>query len=160
MPRRRSVNLKRDIGVDPRYGSSLIQKLINVTMERGKKNAARTIIYDALEVLVKKAGGDEEKGLALFHKSFENLIPAIEVRPRRVGGSVYQIPRPVDGNRARSLAMRWLIDAASKRNDKTMGFRLAHELLEAYEERGGAFKKKLDMHRMAEANRAFSHFSW
>ncbi|MBN1549745.1 30S ribosomal protein S7 [Candidatus Babeliales bacterium] len=159
MPRRRSVNLQRNIGVDPKYGSSLIQKLINIVMERGKKSTARAIVYDAMDVLVKKAG-DQGKGLALFHKAFDNIIPAIEVRPRRVGGSVYQIPRPVEGNRGRALAMRWLINASSARSGKTMGERLAHELMDAVQDRGGAIKKKVDMHRMAESNRAFSHFSW
>lgn len=159
MPRRRSVNLQRNIGVDPKYGSSLIQKLINIVMERGKKSTARAIVYDAMDVLVKKTG-DQGKGLALFHKAFDNIIPAIEVRPRRVGGSVYQIPRPVAGNRGRALAMRWLINASSSRSGKTMGERLAYELMDAAQDRGGAIKKKTDMHRMAESNRAFSHFSW
>jgi small subunit ribosomal protein S7 len=160
MPRRRSVNLQRDIGVDPRYKSPLVQKLINVIMERGKKNVARTIVYDALEVLVKKSNGNQEKGLDLFYKAFDNMIPAIEVRPRRVGGSVYQIPMEVQENRARALAMRWLVSSAADRSDKTMGLRIAHELLDAVENRGGAVKKKSDVHRMAESNRAFSHYAW
>jgi small subunit ribosomal protein S7 len=160
MPRRRSVNFQREIGVDPRFKSPLVQKLINVIMERGKKNIARTIVYDALEVLVKKANGNPEKGLELFYKAFDNIIPAIEVRPRRVGGSVYQIPMEVQGNRGRALAMRWLVASAAERSDKTMGVRIAHELLDAIDNRGGAVKKKSDVHRMAESNRAFSHYAW
>lgn len=160
MPRRKSVNFIRPIGLDPRYGSETVQKLINVVMWRGKKNAARHIVYEALETLTKKAGGDKDKGLSLFSKSLESLMPTIEVRPRRVGGSVYQIPMEVQNHRARALAMRWLIAAAKVRPDKTMGLRLAQELLEANEGRGNAIKKKLDMHKMAEANRAFAHYAW
>lgn len=160
MPRRKSVNLIRDIGVDPRYGSEVVQKLINVVMWRGKKNAARTIVYDALEFINKKFGGDREKSLMIFLKSLDAITPTIEVRARRVGGSVYQIPMEVPGNRGRAIAIRWLISAAKVRPDKTMGIRLAQELVEAYEGRGNAIKKKLDMHKMAEANRAFSHYAW
>src|SRR3989338_2256007 len=157
MPRRQTVNLKRDIGVDLRYGSPLIQKLINVVMERGKKNVARAIVYEALDVLIKKNNGDTEKGLKVFQGAFEKVVPAIEVRPRRVGGSVYQIPAEVRPTRANALAIRWMIEAAAARSDKTMGLRLAAELLDAHEGRGAAVKKRSDVHRMAEANRAFSH---
>lgn len=160
MARRKSVNFIREIGVDPRYQSETVQKLINVIMERGKKNVARSIVYDAMDMLSKKAGGDKDKGLRIFLKAIEQLVPAVEVRPRRVGGSVYQIPAEVPANRARALAFRWLINAASDRGDKTMSQRLGHELLEAYEGRGNAIKKKLDVHKMAEANRAFSHYAW
>lgn len=151
---------KRDIGVDERFGSALVQKLINVVMWRGKKNVARKIVYEAIDTLIKKTGGDQEKGMQLFERAFDQIIPAIEVRPRRVGGSVYQIPMEVEFNRARSLAMRWLIQAAAARSDERMGLRLAYELVEASEGRGGAVKKKSDVHKMAEANRAFSHFAW
>ncbi len=160
MPRRKSVNFIRSIAPDARYGSQTVEKLINVVMWRGKKSVARTIVYEALDVLTKKAGGDKEKGLALFAKALDQIVPAVEVRPRRVGGSVYQIPMEVAHNRARALAMRWLISAAKVRPDKTMGIRLAHELLDAVEGRGSAVKKKLDVHKMAEANRAFSHYAW
>lgn len=160
MPRRRSVNFQRDIGVDPRFNSPLVQKFINVVMERGKKNIARGIVYDAIDVLIKKSNGNQVKGLDLFYQAFDNIVPAIEVRPRRVGGSVYQIPKEVQPDRGRALAMRWLRDAAADRSDKTMGQRLAHELLDAVENRGGAVKKKSDVHRMADSNRAFSHFAW
>ena len=160
MPRRRSVNFQRDIGVDPRFQSPFIQKFINVLMERGKKTVARNIIYGALDTLAKRIKGDDSKALDLFHRAFDNVIPAIEVKPRRVGGSVYQIPMEVPIGRARSLAMRWVIDAAASRSDKTMSQRLAYELLDALEQRGGAVKKKNDVHRQAESNRAFSHFAW
>ena len=160
MPRRKSVNLKREIGVDLRYSSPLLQKFINVVMRQGKKSIARAIVYQAMDVIVKKNNGDKEKGLKFFEKAFENVIPVIEVRPRRVGGSVYQIPVEVRADRANALGMRWLIAAAQSRSDKTMGLRLAQELLEAYEGRGAAVKKKVDVHRMAEANRAFSHYVW
>ncbi len=160
MPRRKSVNLIRDVGVDPRYGSPLVQKLINVVMWRGKKNAARTIVYDALELLTKKTNGDQEKALDLFHRAIEQITPLLEVKARRVGGSMYQIPTEVTEQRGRSLSLRWLVLFSAKRTDKTMGLRLGNELLDALEGRGAAFKKKLDVHKMAESNRAFSHFSW
>ena len=159
MPRRKKELVKRTIVPDPVYQSELIQRFINVIMWRGKKNAARHIVYEALGMLEEKYGS-KEKALEIFYKAYNNVMPLIEVRPRRVGGSVYQIPREVSEVRGRSLALRWLKDAASSRSDKTMGLRLGSELLDAIEERGGAFKKKLDMHKMAEANRAFSHFAW
>lgn len=161
MPRRKRVSLsKREIGVDPVYGSELVQKFINVVMECGKKSIARKIVYDALTVLGEKSNGEKAKSLELFERAFEQVMPLIEVRPRRVGGSVYQIPVEVGYQRGRALAMRWLVEAASSRTDKTMGVRLARELMEASEGRGNAVKKKLDVHRMAEANRAFSHYAW
>lgn len=160
MARRKSVNFIRDVGVDERYGSPIVQKLINVVMWRGKKNVARRIVYEALDLLTKKAGGEQDKGLKLFLKAIDNIIPTIEVRPRRVGGSVYQIPMEVNSHRGRALAFRWLIQSAAARHDKTMGQRLAHELLDAAEGRGNAVKKKLDVHKMAEANRAFAHYAW
>ena len=159
MPRRKSGSFKRPVAPDVRYGSKEVEKLINIVMWCGKKNIARKIVYDALDILIKKAG-DTEKGLALFHKGLDLLMPAVEVRPRRVGGSVYQIPKEVAPHRARALAMRWLIKAAAERSDKTMGGRLAHEILDASEGRGSAAKRKSDVHRMADANRAFSHYSW
>jgi small subunit ribosomal protein S7 len=159
MPRKKKELVKREIGVDPVYNSELIQRFINIVMWRGKKNAARYIVYEALDLLEKKFGS-REKALSAFHKGYNNIMPIIEVRSRRVGGSVYQIPREVSEARGRSLALRWLIDAAAQRSDKTMGLRIGNEILEAMEDRGGAFKKKLDVHKMAEANRAFSHFAW
>ncbi len=160
MPRHKKIEFVRNVGVDPRYNSEILQKLINVIMERGKKNIARGIVYEAMDVLLKKSNGDKDKALKLFYKAFDQVVPAIEVRPRRVGGSVYQIPMEVRPNRSRALALRWIISSASDRNDKTMGRRLAHELLDASEGRGNAVKKKLDMHKAAESNRAFSHYAW
>ena len=160
MSRRKSVNFIRDIGVDPQFGSETIQKFINVIMWRGKKSAARTIVYDAIDLLTKKTSGDKEKALKLFYKALDQVMPAVEVRSRRVGGSVYQVPVEVNERRARSLAFRWLITAASARSDKTMGLRLGYELVEASEGRGAAVKKKLDVQKMAETNRVFSHLAW
>lgn len=160
MPRRRTTSLQRVIDGDPRFNSTLVQKLINVIMERGKKSCARDIVYGAIDELIAKNGGSEQNGMDYFHKAFENIVPSIEVRPRRVGGSVYQIPRVVEGPRGRALAIRWLIKAASARAEKSMDRRLLGELMDAHEGRGGAIKKKTDVHKMAEANRAFSHFAW
>ena len=160
MPRRRRVEYIREVGVDPKFGSALVQKLINVLMRRGKKDIARAIVYDAMELLVKKTNGDEKKALELFNRAFEQVAPFIEVRSRRVGGSTYQIPREVSEKRRRALAFRWLVAAAQDRSDKTMGLRLGRELLDAYELKGGAVKKRADVQRMADANRAFSHYAW
>lgn len=160
MPRRRTHDFTRDIGVDPVYHSQLVQRLINIIMEQGKKNVARTIVYDALDLIAKKSGGSKEKALDVFHKAFNQVIPTVEVRARRVGGSVYQIPVEVREKRAHSLAMRWVVGAARARSNKTMGERLGYELIEASEGRGTAVKKKIDTHKMAESNRAFAHFAW
>lgn len=160
MPRNRKTILQRAVGPDLVYKSELVQKFINVLMERGKKNIARNIVYGAMDVMGKKVGGDKVKAVALFTKAFEQVVPYIEVRSRRVGGSVYQVPREVQPARGRALAMRWIIEAAKERSNKTMAERLAAELIEAQEGRGNAVKKKADVHRMAEANRAFSHYAW
>ncbi len=160
MPRRKKVLLRRDIGVDDRFGSLLIQKFINVIMERGKKSIARSIVYEAFDCISQKLSGDDKKAFMLFEKAMENIKPYVEVRSRRVGGGVYQIPTEVRAGRQMSLSLRWLIDSAASRSDKTMGKRLASELLDAAEGHGNAVKKKNDVHRMAEANRAFSHYAW
>ncbi len=160
MSRRKRKQLIRDIGVDPRFGSSLIQKLINVVMWRGKKNTARCIVYEAMDLLLKKTNGDEKKALELFNRAFEQVAPHVEVRSRRVGGSVYQIPREVKSRRRQALGLRWLVQAAEVRPNKTMGLRLGSELIDASESKGGAIKKRSDVQRMAEANRAFSHYAW
>ena len=160
MPRRKSVNLIRDIGVDPIYGSPVVQKLINVVMKEGKKSTARQIVYNAMDLVTKRMGGDKDKSIKVFMRAIEQLTPSIEVKSRRVGGSNYQVPIEVSAHRARSLALRWLVLYAGQRNDKDMGLRLGGELLDASEGRGLAFKKKLDVLKMAEANRAFSHYSW
>lgn len=160
MPRRKGRVITRDIGVDARFESPLIQKFINVVMERGKKDVARTIVYDAIDTISKREKGNEKKAIEVLHKAFEQVTPIVEVRSRRVGGSVYQIPTQVPQNRARALAMRWLISAAAVRSNKTMAQRLANELMDASEGRGGAVKKRSDVQRMAETNRAFSHYTW
>ncbi len=160
MPRRRKEDYSRDIGVDPRFLSNRLQKLINMVMWRGKKNTARNIVYGAMDELVKKSKGDEKKALELFNKAYEAIMPVVEVRPRRVGGSVQQIPVEVPRKRAQSLASGWLIEGAASRNDETMGLRLARELMDASEGRGVAVKKRSDVQRMAEANRAFSHYAF
>ena len=160
MPRRRRTEYIREIGVDPKFGSALVQKLINIVMRRGKKTCAQTIVYEAMDLLVKKANGDEKKALEIFHRAFEQVAPFIEVRSRRVGGSTYQIPREVNEKRRKALAFRWLVLAAQARSDKTMGLRLGRELLDASELKGGAVKKRADVQRMADANRAFSHYAW
>ena len=156
MSRRKSVNLIRDIGVDPRYSSELVQKLINVVMWRGRKNVARSLVYEAFSFLEGKVGKGEQKVVHVFEKAVENIKPVIEVRGRRV----YQVPVEVAPQRSRALALRWLVKAAADRGDKTMGLRLGNEIFEAFEGRGNAVKKRQDVHKMAEANRAFSHFSW
>jgi len=159
MPRGKKKNFKRDIGVDAVYGSNLVQKVINVIMKDGKKNVARCIVYGALEKLAKKAGS-KDKALEYFVEVFDKITPQVEVRPRRMGGSVYQVPTELKKDRAQALAIRWIIGAAASRSDKDMASRLAHELMDAHEGRGGAVKKKMDIYRMAEANRAFSHYAW
>ncbi|MBU4270051.1 30S ribosomal protein S7 [Candidatus Dependentiae bacterium] len=159
MPRRKSVNAIRDIGTDFRFDSFVVQKLINMIMERGKKDLACSIVYEAFDVIAEKNGGDD-KAYQIFEKAISQIKPSVEVKSRRVGGGVYQIPTEVMPRRALALALRWLIESASDRSDKTMGQRLASEILEASQGRGNSFKKKTDVHRMAEANRAFSHFAW
>ena len=160
MPRRRKEDYSRDIGVDLGGRRIIKKKLINIVMWRGKKNTARRIVYGAMDELVKKNKGDEKKALELFKKAYDDIIPVVEVRARRVGGSVYQVPVEVRSKRAQSLALRWLIDGAASRGDKTMSLRLAYELMDAAEGRGAAVKKRSDVQRMAEANRAFSHFAF
>lgn len=159
MPRRKTKEFVREVGVDPIYHSELVQRMVNVLMERGKKNVARSIVYDAINILAKKTGS-KDKALDLFFKAYNQVIPSVEVRARRVGGSVYQIPVEVKEKRARSLALRWIITAARTRTNKTMGERLGYELLDAADGKGAAIKKKLDTHKMAESNRAFAHYSW
>ena len=160
MPRQKIAEFTRSISPDLEYNSELVQKFIGVIMRRGKRTVAERIVYEALDELTKRSQGKKDKGLQLFEKAFENVTPMVEVRPRRVGGSVYQIPTQVRPERARALALRWIIQAAAERSDKVMGKRLAHELLDAVDGKGGAIKKKNDAHKMAESNRAFSHYAW
>ncbi|HBS47950.1 TPA: 30S ribosomal protein S7 [Candidatus Dependentiae bacterium] len=160
MPRRKSVNITREIGVDPRFKSEVVQKFINVIMERGKKDLARSIVYGAFDVIAKKTNSDDKKAFIIFEKAIDQVRPLVEVKPRRVGGGVYQIPVEVRTARALALSFRWIKSSAQARSDKSMSEKLAAELLEASEGRGNAIKKKLEVHKMAESNRAFSHYAW
>ncbi|MEW8627721.1 MAG: 30S ribosomal protein S7 [Candidatus Thiodiazotropha sp.] len=156
MPRRR-VAARRETLPDPKYGSELLAKFINMVMQDGKKSVAEKILYGALDNVVEKRGGEP---LELLETALENVRPLVEVKSRRVGGATYQVPVEVRPNRRNSLAMRWLIEASRKRSEKSMAYRLAGELLDASENKGAAVKKKDDTHRMAEANKAFSHYRW
>jgi small subunit ribosomal protein S7 len=154
MPRRREVP-KRDILPDPKFANIDVAKFINVLMDSGKKSVAERIIYGAFESISKKGGKDP---LEVFNQALQNSRPMVEVKSRRVGGANFQVPVEVRPVRRTALAMRWLREAARKRGEKSMGARLAAELIEASEGRGGAVKKREEVHRMAEANKAFSHF--
>jgi small subunit ribosomal protein S7 len=154
MPRRREVP-KREILPDPKYGNVDVAKFVNVLMSAGKKSVAERIIYGAFEHISKKGGKDP---LEIFTQALNNAKPSVEVKSRRVGGANFQVPVEVRPVRRMALAMRWLREAARKRGEKSMGQRLANELIEAAEGRGGAVKKREEVHRMAEANKAFSHF--
>ena len=154
MPRRREVH-KRNILPDPKYNNQDVTKFVNVLMTRGKKSVAERIVYGALGQIAEKTGKDP---LEVFSQAVANVRPMVEVKSRRVGGANYQVPVEVRPVRRTALAMRWLRDAARKRGEKSMGARLAGELAEAAEGRGGAIKKREEVHRMAEANKAFSHY--
>ncbi len=154
MPRRREVP-KREILPDPKYHNVEIAKFVNVLMTRGKKSVAERIIYGALNQIEKKTGKDP---VEVFTQAMTNIRPVVEVKSRRVGGANYQVPVEVRSVRRNALAMRWLRDAARKRSEKSMDIRLAGELIEASEGRGGAMKKRDEVHRMAESNKAFSHY--
>ena len=140
---------------DPRFGDEMVTRFVNNLMLDGKKNIAFTIFYDAVDRVDKKA---DEDGLDVFKKALSNVTPQVEVRSRRVGGATFQIPTEIRASRKLSLGMKWMISFARKRNGRSMGEKLADEILAAYREEGGAFKKKEDTHRMAEANKAFAHF--
>lgn len=154
---RRRTPAKRNILPDPKYGDKVIAKFINIVMSAGKKSVAEKIVYGALQIVSQK-GHDSE--LEAFKEALNNVEPRVEVKSRRVGGATYQVPVEVRPDRRLALAMRWLVDAARKRSEKSMGERLAGELLEAFDNRGNAVKKREDTHKMAEANRAFSHYRW
>jgi small subunit ribosomal protein S7 len=154
MPRRREVP-KREVLPDPKFGNQDLSKFVNVLMTAGKKSVAERILYGALEQIGKKSGKDP---LEVFNQALNNAKPMVEVKSRRVGGANYQVPVEVRPSRRMALSMRWLKDAARKRGEKSMGQRLAGELIDASEGRGGAVKKREEVHRMAEANKAFSHF--
>jgi small subunit ribosomal protein S7 len=155
MRRRRAE--KRVTLPDPKFGDIVLTKFMNKVMLAGKKSIAEGIVYGALDNLAKKTG---KPALEAFHAALNNVKPEMEVRSRRVGGATYQVPMEVRPDRAQSLAIRWLVDYARDRNDKTMTDKLTNELLDAASGRGNAFKKKEDVHKMAEANRAFAHYRW
>jgi small subunit ribosomal protein S7 len=154
---RRSTPAKREILPDPVYNSLIVSKFVNILMERGKKATAERIIYGALEIVAKKSG---EEALEAFMKALNNIKPAVEVKSRRVGGATYQVPVEVPQNRRTSLAMRWLKTYSATRGERTMRDKLAGEILDAMNFRGAAIKKKDDVHKMAEANKAFAHYRW
>ena len=156
MSRRRAAE-RREILPDAKYGDRVIAKFMNVLMYDGKKSAAEGIVYGALDRIQKRSGQDP---MRVFHDALGNVKPALEVRSRRVGGVTYQVPVEVRPDRAQALALRWVIDAARKRSENTMTDRLSGELLDAFNNRGTAVKKREDTHRMAEANKAFSHYRW
>ncbi len=156
MSRRHSAE-KREVLPDPKFGDVVLTKFMNSLMLDGKKSVAERIVYGAFEAIEERAKTD---ALALFHEALDNVKPAIEVRSRRVGGATYQVPVEVRSERAQALAIRWLIIAARKRNETTMVGRLSGELLDAANNRGAAVKKREDTHKMAEANKAFSHYRW
>lgn len=157
---RRTQAPKRLILPDPKYGSELLAKFMNMIMNDGKKSVAERIIYGALERITEKGSAEGDQSLEVLEQALENVKPMVEVKSRRVGGATYQVPIEVRPARRQTLAMRWIIESARKRSEKSMAHRLAHELMDAADNRGTAVKKKEDTHRMAEANKAFSHYRW
>ena len=156
MPRRGNVP-KRDVLPDPIYGNKVLTKLINQVMLDGKKGTAQTIVYDALATAQAKLGAEP---MDIFTQAMNNVMPLLEVKARRVGGSNYQVPIEIRPERRQTLAIRWIVASAGKRSDRDMSNKLASELMDAYNNAGGAVKKKEDTHRMAEANKAFAHYRW
>ncbi len=156
MPRRRVI-ATRKILPDPKFGSEVLAKFVNVVMVDGKKSISEKIVYGALEVASNKTKKDT---LDLFEVALENIRPSVEVKSRRVGGSTYQVPVEVRPSRRNALAMRWLVEASRKRGEKSMALRLAGELVDASDNKGSAVKKREDVHRMADANKAFAHYRW
>ena len=156
MPRRGFIS-KREVLPDPIYGSQLVTRLVNSVMLDGKKGVAQKIVYDAFDIVKEKTGKD---ALEVYEQAMENIMPVLEVKARRVGGSNYQVPMEVRPERRITLGLRWLTGFARKRNERTMKERLANEILDAINNQGGAVKKKEDTHKMAEANKAFAHYRW
>jgi small subunit ribosomal protein S7 len=156
MSRRRAAE-RREILPDPKFGNLLLARFINMVMKSGKKSVAERIIYGALDQIQERGSSDP---VEVLDKALDNIRPTVEVKSRRVGGATYQVPVEVRPTRRTTLAMRWVIDAARKRSEKSMALRLAGELMDASESRGAAVKKKEDTHRMAEANKAFAHYRW
>ena len=157
---RRSQAPTRSILPDPKFNSVLLAKFMNMVMERGKKSVAERIVYGAIDRMAEKTGRPPEQTIDLLTQALDNVKPMVEVKSRRVGGATYQVPIEVRAQRRQTLAMRWVIEAASARSEKSMSQRLASELLEASENRGAAVRKREDTHRMADANKAFAHYRW
>ena len=155
MRKRRAT--KRDVLADPIYNSKVVTKLVNHIMKDGKKGTAQNIIYDAFDIIKEKTGKDP---IEVYNQALENIKPALEVKNRRVGGSNYQVPIEVSEDRAQTLALRWLVNYARLRNGRGMAEKIANEIIDAANETGGAFKKREDTHKMAEANKAFAHYRW
>jgi len=153
---RKGSTPQRTVLADPKHGSETIARFINMVMQSGKKSVAEKIVYGAMDVI----GEKNANALELVEKALGNVSPSVEVKSRRVGGATYQVPVEVRAQRRQTLAMRWLIEAARERSEKSMAFRLAHELMDAAENRGAAVRKREDTHRMAEANKAFAHYRW
>ena len=156
MPRRYRPE-KRIIEPDLRYNSVLVAMFVNRLMKKGKKSTAQRIMYDCFEMIESRTG---RGAVEVFEQAMQNVMPRVEVKPRRVGGATYQVPIPVDGHRQTSLAMRWILGAARSRGGRSMADRLANELMDAASYQGSAFKRREDTHRMAEANKAFAHYRW
>ena len=154
---RKKKDFTREILPDPKYGDVILAKAVNVIMQSGKKSLTERALYGALDLIAEKAN---EEPVGVFHKALQNIQPSVEVRSRRVGGATYQVPTEVSSKRAQALALRWLKTAANDRSERTLAGRLAGELMDAFQNRGAAVKKREDTHRMAEANKAFSHFRW
>ena len=156
MPRRGYI-AKREVLPDPIYNSKVVTKLINNVMLDGKKTVAQKIVYDAFDIVKEKEGKD---ALEVFEAALNNIMPVLEVKARRVGGATYQVPMEIRAERRQTLGLRWLVNYARNRHEKTMAEKLANEILDAMNSTGGSFKKKEEMHRMAEANKAFAHYKW
>jgi small subunit ribosomal protein S7 len=156
MPRRAKIQ-RRQLLPDPKYGSELVTRFTNKVMERGKKGVAERIVYDAFELIETRSG---RNALEVFQQALTNATPIIEVKPRRVGGATYQVPVQIEGQRRLSLAIRWMLASSRSRSGRTMAEKLAAELLDAYNNTGATIKRREDTHRMAEANKAFSHYRW
>ena len=157
---RRAQAPTRSILPDPKFNSEMLAKFMNVVMKRGKKSVAEQILYGALERISEKTGKPDDQAILMLQQALENVKPVVEVKSRRVGGATYQVPVEVRSSRRQTLAMRWVIEAARERSEKSMAHRLAHELMDAAENRGSAVRKREDTHRMAEANKAFAHYRW
>ena len=153
---RKSRAKKRILLPDPKFGNVLVTRFVNNLMMDGKKSTAFKVFYDAIDIISTKV--EEEESIVVWEKALDNINPHVEVRSRRIGGATFQIPQPVREDRRTSLGMKWLISAARKRNEKTMAVNLSSEIIAGFKEEGAAYKKKMDTHRMAEANKAFSHF--